>query len=463
MAEKWIVLKMDEPNNPQTRPFLQKADFQTKYAIFLLYGFFFLDKLLVYISLPFTTILLFDRRVFFDRVYSALTTPGPLSGVTWALLISTMFGIAEVAYGLLEGYGLTSALEILVFNLCPWFLFFGIVAGMQRPWSVRNYIRFLAYFHAIEGPIYYLFLRHVSFKIGSTDVSFAPGTGSLALLGLFCFEQRLSRYWFPILVCSFDTIAGEMRADWLGFGMAVVVWAIAARQIKRVLTIAAILIALLAIGFVTDVRIPGLPGRGGEISARDTVARALSGIDPELAQQLSPGAMGYGAGTIAWRENWWRDIRGEVFKSPVTAIFGLGYGYPIGQLVPALRNVDIRSPHSVFHFTLANSGLLGFFLFVLLQMQLLRVLWKTFKQTGQIFGLACAIFAIENSMFGNFFEAPQRAIPTYILLGMCIGPLFLAATQQSTSDDVRKGGRALIPLLHEPAKGWPTSPESVIR
>jgi O-antigen ligase len=319
----------------------------------------------------------------------------------------------------------------------------------------------LAYFHAIEGPIYYLFLRHVGFKIGSTDVSFAPSTGSLALLGLVCFEDNLPRFWFPILICSFDTIAGEMRADWLGLGMAIAIWAIATGRIKRVLAMAGILTALLTIGFITDVRMPGLPGRGGEISARDTVGRALSGIDPALARELSPGSTIY-AGTIAWRENWWKAIRQEVFKSPVTAIFGFGYGYPINQLVPALRNSDIRSPHSVFYFTLANSGLVGFALFVMLQLQLLRLLWKTFRQTGQIFGFLCAIFAIENSMFGNFFEAPQRAVPTYILIGMCIGPLFLVSQEQSVGNRERRERKTPMPLPGDLPIDWPTTSEPAL-
>lgn len=447
-------------NNVPAPP-LQRVEFQTRYAIFLLYGFFFLDKLLVYISFPFTAILLLDPRVFFDRVYSALTKPGYLGGLTWALLVSTLFGIVEVIYGLLSGYPLVSALKILVFNLCPWFLFLGIVAGMQRPWSVRNYIRFLAYFHAIEGPIYYLFLRHVGFKIGATDVSFAPSTGSLALLGLICFEDKLARFWFPILICSFDTIAAEMRADWVGLGMAIAIWAVVTGQIKRVLAMTGILLTLLTIGFIADVRMPGLPGRGGEISARDTIGRALSGIDPELAKELSPGSTIY-AGTITWRQNWWKAIREDVFKSPVTTIFGFGYGYPIQQLVPTLRNVDIRSPHSVFYFTLANSGLLGFALFVLLELQLLRILWKTFRQTGQIFGFLCAIFAIENAMFGNFFEAPQRALPTYILVGMCIGPLFLVPQEQSTGNRDRRESRIPIPLPGEQPIDWPPTSEPAL-
>jgi hypothetical protein len=455
------VLKARPENVPTSESVSPKADFQAKFTIFLLYGFFFLDKAFVYVASPLTAFLLFDRRIFFDRVYMALTKRGYLSGLTWVLLISTMFGIAEVIYGLLSGYQLTTSLQILAFNFCPWFLFLGIFAGVQRPFLARDYIRFMAYFHAILTPAYYLFLRHLSFTVGGTEIGFAPGSGSLVLLGLFCFETNLARYWFPILICIFDTIAGQIRADWVALGAAVVVWAIATRQTARIFSMAAIIIALFAIGFVADIKIPGLPGRGGEISARDTVGRALSGIDPELAQEYSSNASTY-AGTIAWRENWWKAIREIVFQSPQTTVFGLGYGYPIGDLVPYLKNQDIRSPHSVFYFTLAYSGFVGVFLFALLQLQLLRLLWTTFRETGQIFGLAFAIFAAIGAMFGNFFEVPQRAIPTYILYGLCIGPLFLALKEQNLDPDGQNDHTARVQAPYRPANDWPTTPVSAI-
>jgi hypothetical protein len=403
-----------------------KADFQTKFTLFLLYGFFLLDKVFVYISFPLTALVIFDRRVLFDRVYAALTRREQLSGLVWMLLLSTMAGIAGVAYGFMSGYPLVTALEVFVFNICPWFLLLGIHAGAQRPSLARDYIRFMAWVHAFTTPLYYLFLRHVTIP-GTDTPLLQPGSGALILLGLFCFEKKLSRYWFPIVICSFDTIAIQIRADWLALAIAVVVWAIATKQMTRVVSLAGIIVALLVVGFIADVRIPAIPGRGGEISARDTIGRALSGLDPELAREYSSNSQTY-AGTIQWRENWWKAIREAVFEKPSTAVFGLGYGYPIGNLVPYIKG-DIRSPHSVLYFTLTYSGLAGVLIFSLLQMNILLVLWKTFKQTGQIFGFTCLIFLIVGGLFGNFFESPQRSVPTYLLLGMCLGPLFISGKE----------------------------------
>jgi hypothetical protein len=415
----------------RVRLVLKKMSFQTRFTFFLLYGFFFLDRLLVYIALPLSILLVFDRRIFLDRVYNALTKRGYLSGVTWALLALTIYGLGEVVHGLMTGSRPDTVLEVFVFNICPWFIFLGIVAGMERPLAVKDYILFMAYYHAIGTPLYYLFLRHLPLPSGA-DGLFAPGTGSMILLGIFCYEKNLGRLWFPILVCSFDTIAAEMRADWVGLGIAVVVWGIATGKLQRVVSMTAILVMLLGIGFVADFKIPGLPGRGGEISARDTVGRALSSIDPKLAQEYSTNAGVY-AGTVQWRENWWKAIREQVFKSPATTAFGLGYGYPIKDLVAYLRGADIRSPHSVFYFTLAYSGLVGVFLFAILQAHLLNFFWHVYRRTKQIFGFAFAIMMLVNAMFGNLFESPQRSLPIYIVYGMCMGPLLLAIQERAVT------------------------------
>jgi hypothetical protein len=431
--------------NPCPEP-QQKADFPTKFALFLLYGYFFVGKVFVYISFSLTALVLFDRRVLFDRLYTALTRRGHLSGLSWALLLSIMCGVAGVIYGVMAGYRLVTALEVLVFNICPWFLFFGIHAGTQRPLAARGYIRFLAWGHVITTPLYYFVFRHVG-----TGEFLAPGSGALVLLALFCFEKNLSRYWLPILVCSFDTIAAEIRAEWLGLAVATIVWAMATKQMTRFVSMAGIIATLLAVGFVADVRLPALPGRGGEISARDTIGRAVSGMDPEMAQEYSSNSRTY-AGTVMWREKWWKAIREAVFEKPVTTIFGLGYGYPIGGLVPYLKGQDIRSPHSVFYFTLTYGGLVGVFMFALVLVNLMAVLWKTFKQTGQIFGLACLIFLVASSMFGNFFESPQRCIPTYILIGMCIGPLLLNRKERTFAESA--AARHFAPYRHVGESPW---------
>jgi len=61
-------------------------------------------------------------------------------------------------------------------------------------------------------------------------------------------------------------------------------------------------------------------------------------------------------------------------------------------------------------------------LFFALQMCLLRLLWRTYKMTGQAFGLACWSAILVSAFFGNLFETPSGAIAGYILAGLCIAP-----------------------------------------
>ncbi len=449
------VLKTTSKPELIRRPAAQKKiDFRAKFAIFLLYGFFFLWKAFVYPAFALTALVFFDRRVLLDPVYSALTKKGPLSMLCWALLVSTIFGVGGVIYGVAVGNEPFIALEVFAFNISPWFLLVGLHAGVQRPDVARSYIRFLAWGQAITTPIYFLVFR------GAGIDMFQPGSGAVMLLGIFCFEANLARYWFPIVVSAFDTLASEIRGDWAGLLLACVVWAMAAKQMKRVLAMAGIIVILLGVGALLDVRLPGLPGRGGEISARDTLGRAISSVDPEWANEFSNNSGVY-AGTVQWRKRWWQAIREQVFATPLTTVFGLGYGYPIGNLVSYIKG-DVRTPHSVIYFILAYSGLVGWALFAWFQFALLRVLWKVFKETGQIFGFAALVFFLVSSSFGNFFESPQRAVPTYLLLGMCIGPLLASRDKRSTAGalpDWQRQGALTSPLQApppppQPAGGW---------
>jgi hypothetical protein len=411
---------------------LPRTDFQTRLSIFLLCGYAFVGRYFVFVGLPLSILFVFEPRILVRPMYRSLTRREPLSKFAWLLLISTMFGMAEVVRGFITGYNPLTVLEVLIFNFCPWFVLPGIWAGTYKPDFVRTAIRFFAWYHAILTPLYFIFLRHLS---ANADLDFGrAGSGSLVLLGLLCFEPNLRRYWFPIAVCSFDTIANQVRADWLGLAIVLVIWGVATKKIGRVFAIAGVVGLLMAIGFVADVRLPGLPGRGGEISARDTIGRAVSGIDPEFAQDYSTNAQIY-AGTIYWRETWWKAIREKVFEKYSTAVFGLGYGYPINDLVPYLKGREIRSPHSIFYFNLAYGGFVGFALFSLLEASLLGLLWRTYKHTGQIFGFTMLVYFLIGSFFGNFFESPQSSIPTYLLLGMCLGPLFLKRPPTTISGD----------------------------
>jgi hypothetical protein len=410
---------------------LLHADNWTKLVVLFLLASFVLGKASAYLGFAIGLLILFDSRVLLRPWYHALTRRGEmLSGFSWALLLTLFYGVIQVIYGVLMGNPLPTALQLLVFNICPLYLFLGIWVGMRRPEIVRVYIRFTAWFAVIYVPIYILFLSHVTLSLSAIlpgsnlDLFGPPGSGSATLIGLLAYEPNLAPFWLPLLVLTGLTIANQMRADWLGLGLALIIWGFGAKKMGRVLAFACLVCALLLIGFMADIRLPAIPGRGGEISARETVARAAASFDPQMAEDLGSSRSNaqFYYGTIYWRTQWWAQIREAVSENYRTLIFGLGYGYPLASLGASSREQsETRSPHNIFYFTLAYSGWVGVILFFWLQICMFSVLWQTFKATGQVYCLAYYASLFVGSFFGNFYETPA-ALYLYLLMGFCIGP-----------------------------------------
>jgi hypothetical protein len=176
-----------------------------------------------------------------------------------------------------------------------------------------------------------------------------------------------------------------------------------------------------------DLKLPAIPGRGGELSARGTISRLAGSISPELAEEAGGdrGDAAFYYGTVYWRKRWWAAIREEVFKDPRTVIFGFGYGYPLARLAgEGTLAQGTRSPHSIFYFTLAYSGAIGVGIFFWLEFTLARLLYRVYKVTGQIYGLAYFVYQFVGAFFGNFLETPS-GIVFYTTVGLCIGPMLL--------------------------------------
>jgi hypothetical protein len=93
--------------------------------------------------------------------------------------------------------------------------------------------------------------------------------------------------------------------------------------------------------------------------------------------------------------------------------------------------MDIRTPHSIFFFALGYSGWIGVILFYSLQVSILVMLWRVYKLTGQSYGLAIWISTLTASFFGNSFESPMGSIPSYIGIGLIIGPVLSGKIEAS--------------------------------
>ena len=65
--------------------------------------------------------------------------------------------------------------------------------------------------------------------------------------------------------------------------------------------------------------------------------------------------------------------------------------FPLVSLAPAggeRLGEAIRTPHSVFYYALGYTGWVGVVLFGVLQFAIVRLLWRSYRLTGQAAGLA---------------------------------------------------------------------------
>jgi hypothetical protein len=413
-----------------------RFDTWTKLTVFYLWSSALLGKSSAYLGLFLGALLIFGVRVFWDRWYLALTRrTDPLNRFAWALFVSLIYGIAQTIYGVaFQGYPVVTTLQILVFNLCPIYLFLGIWVGSRHPQAVRKYIQFMAWLTVIYAPIYFLFLSHLNLTLTGIlpgtglDLLPNPGSGTVTLMGLLTLEPYLARFWLPIVVLVLMTIANQERSDWLGFGVCVVIWGKLSGRLSRVFAIFGCIFAVLLIAALLDVKLPPIPGRGGELSARGTLGRMAGAISPQLATEVSGNRADsqFYYGTVYWREHWWAAIRSEVSKEYKTMIFGMGYGYPLARLAgKEVEKEGTRSPHSIFYFTVSYSGIVGFAIFVWLAISVLLLLWRAHTVIGDTFGLLYFLYTLIGAFFGNLIETPQASIPMYLVLGMVIGPMLV--------------------------------------
>ncbi len=373
-------------------------------------------------------------RVLVDSWFRSLTERTVMSPFAWVLLVSILYGFLEVGLGLFAGYPPLTAIQNLVFNLYPVYFFLGLWVGTQYPTMLQKVVRWSAWMLAFYGPAYILFLHSVKVNLpGTQDVPLFPqaGGGGFFLLMLLALEPKPSRYWLPMVLAAAMELAVQVRGEWVATAVAFVIWGLLERRLGKMMQAAGLVVLLLVLGFITDLDLPSPEGRGGKISSREIIARGVSAINPTLAEDLTGSKnTGMYAGTISWRTRWWSSIRDSVStdRGLDRALLGNGYGFPLKDLVPYLKGMDIRTPHSIFYYALGYSGWIGVALFFSLQAALLSMLWRVYELTGRSYGIALWTITLVTAFFGNSYEAPQGAIPFYLLMGLVIGPALCRRT-----------------------------------
>jgi O-antigen ligase len=127
--------------------------------------------------------------------------------------------------------------------------------------------------------------------------------------------------------------------------------------------------------------------------------------------------------TFVWRTVWWLAIWDSVHEDLRRTIWGYGYGFPLGDLVPYLEGQFIRTPHNEFLYALGYTGWVGVALFFLFEGEILRLLWKVNRATGEPFGVAYWATMMTFGMFFPLGETPYGAIPFYLITGWVVAPI----------------------------------------
>lgn len=436
----------------QTACVVRPADFSREWlnlAAVLILGYAGIGRTFAYLGLPWISVYIGEMALAAFLIFGPRTEQGswlrvirrvPRLKHLWLLILLFLsYGGFEALRGILLGYAPLTTFRDTAFNYYVLFLFLGLWVGLQDRDFLRKVVRFLAWFNACYGLACVLFLSRVPWTLpGTADVSKSvplfsePSAASaIALLGLIAFEPRLAKVWHLIALNTFVLLGLQVRGEWVGFAAGVLLFAWLTKKLRHLAVTVGLFAVILGLMYVTHLNLQSPKGRGDNvdsgISLDYLVARAIAPLSESLAAQLVPAQnVDFASGTAEWRLVWWANIWVEIHARLPTALLGFGYGYPVGDLNPDIEaGTFIQTPHSDFFYPLVFSGWLGVALFGLLQIEIARLLWRSYRISGQPFGLMCWAALLTMSMFEDFFETPMNAIPFFLLMGAAIAPALL--------------------------------------
>jgi hypothetical protein len=398
--------------------------------------------------------LLFGRPSSILRPWiTSLAVPSPTTAFSWCLAISLSYGLLECLRVILSGPFVMQTAEIMAFCVYPLWFFIGAWVGMRHADILARYIVPLAWLHGFYGLAYVTFLNpdveaHSYHEATQVDWFSVPEGCAILLLGLLAFERNPRRVALPMILNVVVMLGMQRRAEWFAFALALILWAILAGRIKRVMIFGFVMTIPLLIGLIPGVRFPSPTLRGEDITTYDILGRAISVIDPSAAAKLTDNAEGHAA-TATWRSDFWAGIWKQVHSSPETTLFGLGFDFPLWTLhAEDILDSPVRTPHSIFMFVLGYSGWLGVLVFVALQSALGRMMWRSYRVTGHAYGFCLWFLAVTWGLFDPLFETPFGAIPIYMLMGLSAAPAFVAeasSLQRQAAHYARSSIRSVSP------------------
>jgi O-Antigen ligase len=325
------------------------------------------------------------------------------------------------------GFPPLTAVENLVFNIYPLYLFLGMWLGKRRPDLLLRFVQVFAVLFCIYAPAYFLYLNKINVMMPGSGVPLfgQAGGGGFIILSLLCLDPKPGRWWPVMAIAACGFLAAQVRGEWLGIVVATMIWGVLSKKMAKVAMLGAGIFALLAVGAILDVNLPSTGERGGAIASSEIVARGLAAASPDLARDLTGSTnVNFYNGTITWRKNWWRAIWANSQDNYTNLLIGPGYGFALKNLVNYLAvATDLRTPHNVFYYALGYTGWIGVSIFFSLQAAFAVLLWRVYKLTGEAWGLAAWSATLVSAFFGNVMETPAGAIPLYLLIGLFVGPV----------------------------------------
>lgn len=422
-------------------------------VVFLIVGYLAMGRSFAYLGLPWLSLYVGELALAAFLLFGPETKGGHWLYVArrtpelrrfWSLLMMLLaYGALEALRGVFAGYPAFTAARDTAFNYYPLFLFLGIWVGLRERDLLSRVVRVLAWWNGLYGLTYALFLGRVPWTMpGTANAASAvqlfgqPGGSAIALLGLIALEPQLRRVWHLVALNLAVLLGVQVRAEWVAFAVGLLVFAWCTKRIKQLALAGAFVAALVGVMYVARIDLPSPETRGGRISAESIVARAAAPISRDFASELAPDEdVAQFAGNATWRLVWWGEIWNRVNTGLSSTLFGLGYGYPIGELNPFIEPGEfIQTPHNSLFYALAFSGWFGVALFALLQLEIRRQLLRSYRISRQPFGLICWSAVLAGSMFEGFFEGPMGAIPFYLLVGIALAPGLLAPSSAAAGE-----------------------------
>jgi hypothetical protein len=425
-----------------------QSDMWVRIACVLTIGYLALNRSFAYLGFPAWKIFIGEVSLALLLLFGPMTSSGRWLWASIQLPQLRQFriwygvffgwGLLQVVHGIIAGQPLMTVLRDLAFNYYPLFFLLGLWAGIKRPDLLPRLLRAFAWFNGIYGILFLFFFNRVEWLISDANSEVAPvllfagpAYSFVALLGLLAYEKSLARSWYLFALNTFVMLGMQFRTEWLALVVGVVVWAYLAGHVKRVLQSFAVFACLFAVMYVSNFSLPSPEGRAEErFSARSVVDRGVAVFRADVSDESAAAGVGKTESqeaTFVFRTVWWFAIWNAVHADWKTALWGLGYGFPLGDLVPYLEDHFIRTPHNAFFYALGYTGWIGVIAFVLFQATILRLLLRARQVSGDSFGVAYWSAVTVYAMFFPMGEAPYGAIPFYVISGCAAAPALQGA------------------------------------